>query len=173
MQRDREAHRGRDVSSCERWFGDHTFDPPKLVYLANELAARTRADTRVHLRLERFDVVEYCEYSISGNASAAAAVAGGRVPGFTPAPVIGDTVIMRLAGEVNGTRFDFTREFDYATLYRSPDLPSSSPIYRQLLRARLDDLVSEITNIVWRDIHQGNATSGITGHNIPAGTSHP
>lgn len=101
------------------------------------------------------------------------AVAGGRVPGFTPAPVIGDTVIMRLAGEVNGTRFDFTREFDYATLYRSPDLPSSSPIYRQLLRARLDDLVSEITNIVWRDIHQGNATSGITGHNIPAGTSHP
>jgi hypothetical protein len=148
--KDLKPHRGKDISSCERWFGDNTFEPSKLDFLGDELAQRTPADTNVHLRLRRFDVIEYCEHSIGGGATEAAAAAGRRVPGFTPAPLVGDTVFMRIAGDVNGTSFDVYRQFDYATLYRSPDIPSESPRYRALLRAKLDEMLSEITNIVWR-----------------------
>ena len=148
--RDLEPHLGKDISSCERWFGDNTFEPSKLVYLENELAHRTRADTNVYLRLKRFDIIEYCQHSTGGSATEAAAAAGRRIPAFTPAPVIGDTVFVRITGDVNGTSFDFSRQFDYGTLYRSPDIPSTSPRYRALLHAKLDEIVSEITSIVWR-----------------------
>ena len=137
--KDLKPHLGKDISSCERWFGDNTFEPSKLVYLDNELAQRTPADTNVHVRLKRFDIIEYCEHSIGGSASEAAAAGGGRIRGFTPGPVVGDTVFIRIAGDVNGSSFDVSRQFDYGTLYRSPDIPSESPRYRALLRAKLDE----------------------------------
>ena len=67
---------------------------------------------------------------------------------FTPAPDTGDTVVM--AGDVNDTPFDLESRFDYGRMYRSPNPPSSSPQYREQLRGRLDQLVKEIANTVWR-----------------------
>ncbi|HET9474915.1 MAG TPA: phosphatase PAP2 family protein [Steroidobacteraceae bacterium] len=143
--KERRTHLGKEIHSCERWFGDDTFVPPKLVYLEKRIAERTRAEMQVHIRLTRFDIVEYCEYTPTRPGAASESV-----PVVTPAPTIGDTVVLRLAGEVNGMPFDATRQFDYGTLYSFPDSPSSSPAYRALLHSRLELLLDEIVNKVWR-----------------------
>jgi hypothetical protein len=151
--RDRVPHRGGDISRCERWFGDDTFTPSKLAYLDKLIAERTHAERRVHIRLTRFAVTEYCEFTASGNSTGAARVAGGLIPGFSETPVIGDTVVIRLAGEIDGRPFDVSREFDYGTIYRSPHQPSSYLMYRMLLRDRLEQIVDEIVGVTpsfWR-----------------------
>lgn len=140
---ERKAHRGKEIRSCERWFGDDTLVPSKLEFLARRVSERTRSDMKILIRLKRFDVVEYCESTPVGGGTGAART------NFTPAPDIGDTVAMHLAGDVNGTPFDLNDRFDYDRLYRFPNLPSSSPQYREQLRTRLDQLVKEISNIVW------------------------
>jgi hypothetical protein len=124
--------------------GDDTFVPSKVAYLDRLIAERTPAERPVHIRLTRFAIIEYCEFTAGGNSTGAARVAGGVIPGFTAAPTVGDTVVMRLAGEIDGRPFDVSREFDYGTLYESPNAPSSYPAYRMLLRDRLDQIVDEI-----------------------------
>lgn len=141
-----EPHRGKSISSCERWFGDDTFIPSKLVYLDLRAEERTPKGVQIKIRLTHFDVVEYCESS----STADSASAGPSAPSITAAPVVGDTVVLRLAGEVNGVPFDFSNQFDYGTLYWSPRLPSSYPAYRKLLRDRLDKLIDAALNSVWR-----------------------
>jgi len=148
-QRERLPHRGKQISSCERWFGDDDFIPSKLVYLDFRVAQRTPGRVRVNLRLTRFDIVEYCESS----AAETSTNAGPSAPSFTPAAVNGDTVVLRLAGEVNGVPFDVSSRFDYGTLYWSPHLPSSYPAYRSLLRARLEEIIDRAMNSVWRAQH--------------------
>jgi hypothetical protein len=150
-QQERVAHRAKDISRCARWFGDDTFVPSKLIYMDQRVAERTPNRVKVHIRLTRFDVVEYCEHAAGGSSASAAISAYGTLPGFTPAPVVGDTVVLRLAGEVNGVAFDVSRQFDYGTLYRSPRPPSSYPAYQALLRSRLDQVIDKIVETVWRD----------------------
>jgi len=145
-QKDREPHLGKDIWSCERWFGDETLQPSKLIYLDQRVADRTSSGTKVHIRLTRFDIVEYCEHAPGANATAAAKTAGGSIPGFSPAPTVGDTVVLVLTGDINGVPFDVSRRFDYGTLYRFPRLPSSSSTYRELLRSRLEEIIDEILN---------------------------
>jgi hypothetical protein len=145
---DRRPRRGKQIMSCEHWFGDDSFIPSRVSYLQARVAQRTRDDMRIHIRLLRFDVVEYCEFVRGGDSTGAAKTSSGSM-GFTPAPVNGDTVIMRLAGEVDGVPFDQSSRFDYGTMYSFPDPPSSSPAYRAQLRARLDLLIDDIVNKVW------------------------
>jgi hypothetical protein len=144
--RDRRPHLADDIASCERWFGDDTLQPSKLAYLKRRLAERIASPAQIHLQLTHFDIIEYCEHSSSGNATGAARAAGGSIPLFTPAPVVGDTVVLRLAGDINGMPFDLSRDFDYGTLYRFPDRPSSSVRYRELLRSRLDEIIDQLVD---------------------------
>jgi hypothetical protein len=67
-----------------------------------------------------------------------------------PAPIVGDTVVLRLAGEINGEPFDVSRQFDYGTLHRPRQRPSNNPTYRALLHSRLEEIVDEITDQAWR-----------------------
>jgi hypothetical protein len=140
---EKRPHRGRHIRSCERWFGDDTVEPSKLDYLASRVSERTRADMQVHVVLKRFDIVEYCEFVPVGSGTGAATA------GFTAAPAIGDTVVMHLAGDVNGMPFDLESRFDYGTMYRFPHSPSSSPQYLAQLRGRLDALTKSVTNLIW------------------------
>jgi len=143
-QKDRVPRLAKDVVRCERWFGDDTLVPSKLVYLDKLFDEHTRFDMKVHIRLTRFDIVEYCEQTVSGSATTAAAAAAGSIPYVRPAPIIGDTVVLHLAGEINGMTFDESRQFDYATLYKFSQSPSANPIYRALLRTRLDEIIDAI-----------------------------
>jgi len=143
-RKDRAPHHAKDVVSCERWFGDDTLVPSKLVYLHQRIAESTRFDMKVHVRLTRFDIVEYCEQTVSGNATAAAKTAGGSIRDFRPAPINGDTVVLRLAGEINGMTFDEYRQFDYGTLYKFSQSPSANFTYRALLRSGLEEIVDAI-----------------------------
>lgn len=134
--------------SCEHWFGDDTFVPSRVAYLRTRVADRTRADMQVHIRLTRFDVVEYCEFSKPGDATGATTSQAG-TPGFQTAAMYGDTVILRIAGEVDGVPFDQSSTFDYGTMYHFPNAPSSSPDYLRQLRGRIDLLIDGIANKVW------------------------
>jgi len=145
---ERRPHRGKQIMSCEHWFGDDTFVPSRIAYLQRRVADRTRADMRIHILLRRFDVVEYCEFARGGDATGATQVSRGTVA-FSPAPVNGDTVVLRLSGEVDGVPFDQSSQFDYGTMYRFPNPPSGSPEYREQLRGRLDLLIDDIVNKVW------------------------
>jgi hypothetical protein len=146
---ERKTHLGKEIWSCERWFGDETFLPSKLVYLDQRIAERSRADMQIHIRLTRFDIIEFCEFSATGN-SATARSAGRAAPVFIDGAVNGDTVVLHLSGEINGVPFDSSRQFDYGTLYSFPNTPSSSASYRALLRSRLEEAIDEIVGIVWR-----------------------
>lgn len=145
---ERRPHRGKDIMSCERWFGDDTFVPSRIAYLRKRVADRTRADMAVHIRLERFDVVEYCEFSKPGDATGAATSQAGST-GFKTAAMYGDTVILRLAGDVNGVPFDQSSTFDYGAMYHFPNAPSTSPDYLRQLRGRIDLLIDGVVNKVW------------------------
>ena len=143
--KERKTHLGKDVMSCERWFGDDTFKPNKLVYLEALIAERIPAKTAVHIRLERFDTVEYCQSTgHSGSAAARNSGAAG-LPAFEAGAVTGDSVRLRLAGTINGVPFDVSRTFDYGYLdYTFPETASSNYIYRALLRDRLEQMADEI-----------------------------
>jgi hypothetical protein len=143
---ERSTHLGREIWSCERWFGDETFEPSRIDYLETLIAVRIPLDTAVELRLHRFDVVEYCEHTGQPSVAAAARNAGAKgLPDFNDGAVMGDTVRLRLAGAINGVPFDVTGGFDYGNLpYTSPSPPSSHAMYRLLLRAELGRMADQI-----------------------------
>ncbi len=145
----RRPHRGRSIMSCERWFGDDTLVPSKLEFLSAQISQLTRADMRVHVRLTRFDIVEYCEFVPVGEGTGATRAVAGSADGVYGAPTTGDTVVMHLSGEVNGTPFDLDSRFDYGLMVRFPHPPSSSPEYLRQLRGRLEQLAKDVANIVW------------------------
>ena len=144
-----EAHTGvSGLGRCERWYGDDTYVPSKLAYLEQLLAERF-PDTTVRVRLHRFDTVEYCDNTANKAAVSAAAGASGAtgnqvfvstrdIPG-------GDSVLLRLVGDINGVPFDVSRDFDYADLpYGFTELPASNPAYRERLKLAMRAIADEI-----------------------------
>lgn len=148
--RARTTHRGKDIWSCERWFGDDAFHPAKLVYLDSLIAERVTVKKAVHIRLDRFDTVEYCENSGNPGGSALARNAGAAgLPAFEAGAVVGNSVHLRMAGAVNGVPFDVSRTFDYGFIeYTFPEAPSSNYIYRVLLRSHLEQMADEIVKLI-------------------------
>jgi hypothetical protein len=139
---------GSGLRRCERWYGDDTYVPSKLVYLEQLLAERF-PDATVRVRLQRFDTVEYCDNT--ANKAAASAVAGASaaignqifvshrdIPG-------GDSVLVRLVGDINGVPFDVSRDFDYSDLpYGLTEMPASNPTYRERLKFAMRAIAVEI-----------------------------
>lgn len=148
-EKERHAHRGKKIMSCERWFGDESIIPSKLAFIGTRISDLMRSDMHIHIRLTRFDIVEYCEFVPVGDATGAARAVAGSSGGVNQAPATGDTVVMRLTGDVNGTPFDLESRFDYGHMYRFPNPPSSSPEYLRQFRGRIEQLVKDVANIVW------------------------
>jgi len=127
---------------CERWFGDDTYVPAKLVYLKQLLAARVPKDTAITVRLNAFDTVEYC-YNSAHKAGAGAVV--GATGGTVLMPVHDDPnadhASIRLAGEINGIPFDTSRRVETADL--KPGF-WTNPDYHERLRRAMGELVDEI-----------------------------
>lgn len=127
---------------CERWFGDDTYVPAKLVYLKQLLAARVPQDTAITMRLDTFDTVEYCNNSAhKAGAGAVAGATGGTV--FIPVKddPNADHAFLRLAGEINGLPFDVSRRVETADL--KPGF-WTNPTYHQRLRHAVGEMVDEI-----------------------------
>jgi hypothetical protein len=146
---ERSTHTGRNPFRCERWYGDANFEPSRLATLQQLIAERIPADTGVELRLDRFDAIEYCENTANRAGAAAVAGASGAMgtPIYLPAGTVpgGDSVHLRLAGEVNGAAFDVFRAFDYDGLpYKFGDMPSSNARYRELLWTSMRQIADEI-----------------------------
>lgn len=148
--RERKTHLGKDIYSCERWFGDETFQPGKLAYLDSLIAERISSKATVHIRLDRFETVEYCRSSGNSSGAAAASNSGAAgMPTFEAGAVVGDSVRLRLAGTINDVAFDVSRTFDYGHLeYTFPKTPSSNYVYRALLRNRLEQMADEIVKLI-------------------------
>lgn len=139
---------GSGLRRCERWYGDDTYVPSKLVYLEQLLAERF-PDATVRVRLQRFDTIEYCDNT--ANRAAVSAVAGASsatgnqvfvtsrdIPG-------GDSVLVRLVGDINGVPFDASRDFDYSDLpYGITEMPASNPAYRERLKLAMRAIADEI-----------------------------
>jgi hypothetical protein len=150
---ERSTHTGRNRFACERWYGDATFEPSKLAALEQLVAERVPPDKQVVLRLDRFDTIEYCANSASRAGAAAAYGASSAsgsavyVPPYTVAG--GDSVHLRLTGEINGMPFDVARVFDYDGLpHKAFGMPSSGGRYRELLwtsmREAADAIVEQL-----------------------------
>lgn len=145
---ERKTHTGGGLARCERWYGDDTYIPSKLVYLERLLAERV-AGAAVRVRLQRFDTVEYCDNTANRAAAAAAAGASGASgnPLFIPARNIagGDSVLVRLAGDINGATFDISQRFNYSDLsYGWSELPAANPAYHERMRLALAVIADEI-----------------------------
>jgi hypothetical protein len=148
-QFERSTHTARRLFACERWYGDATFEPSKLVALEQMLAERIPPDKQVTLRLDRFDTIEYCANTASRAGAAAAygaSSASGNPVYVAPSTVAGgDSVHLRLTGEINGTPFDVARVFDYDGLpHQAFQLPSSGGRYRELLRNSMNEIADAI-----------------------------
>ena len=133
---DRTTHLSASIFTCQRWYGDDTYQPPKLVYLDKLIAERVPAGTPVSIRLDKFDTVEYCDNT-----------ANRAVPSYSPPPVIpgGDSVRVHLTGQINGVPFDVKRAFDYDGLpYKFTEMPSANSTYRELLHKMMGDVADAI-----------------------------
>lgn len=144
-----ETHTGRLFGPCARHYGDDTYLPSKLVYLENLLAARVPAEKAVRIRLDRFDTIEYCENTASraGAAAAYGASSASGTPVYMPANTRpgGDSVHLRITGEINGEPFDVSRMFDYENMrYGFTQMPSANETYRETLRRQLGEMADEI-----------------------------
>ena len=137
---DRVTHTGGGLSRCERWYGDDSYQPPKLIYLDHLIAARVPASTPVRIRLDVFDTLERCD-NFSNRSTA------GLIPGHVYRPIPhGDSVNVQVAGEINGVAFDVSRRFDYDGLpYKElTQMPSDNPTYRERMQKLMDEIADEI-----------------------------
>jgi hypothetical protein len=150
----REVHTGGGLGRCERWYGDDTYVPTKIEYLRQLLNARVPPDVPLNLRLQRFDTVEFCDNTAHRAGAAAAMGASGASghPVYIPATRIpgGDSVLIRLEGEINGVPFDLSRRFDYEDVpYNAlSELPASNPAYRQRMTNALDEIADELAALL-------------------------
>ena len=146
---DLETHIGKLFGPCARHYGDDTYLPPKLVYLEKLIADRVPANQPVRIRLDKFDTIEYCENTAS-RASAAAvygATSASGSPVYMPANTRpgGDSMHVRITGEINGEPFDVSRGFDYENMSVGfTQMPSASETYRETLRKQLAEMADEI-----------------------------
>ena len=150
---DLETHVGKLFGPCQRLYGDDTYLPPKLVYLEKLVADRIPADKPVRIRLDRFDTIEYCENTASRAGAAAAYGASSATgnPVYMPANTRpgGDSVQLRITGEINGEPFDVSRGFDYENMrYGFTQMPSANETYRETLRRQLAEMADEIAGKV-------------------------
>ena len=143
-EEDRITHVNPSMFSCKRWYGDDTYQPPKLVYLDKLIADRVPPATPISIRLDTFDTIEYCDQTADRAAAAAVYGASGVfVPPTTKRG--GDRVHVHLAGEINGVPFDVIRAFDYDGLpYKFREMPAANSTYRALLRMMMGELADEI-----------------------------
>jgi len=130
---------GGGLSRCERWYGDDAYQPPKLVYLDHLIAARVPASTPVNIRLDVFDTLERCD-NFANRSSAVL------IPGYVPKPIPGgDSVNVKVAGEINGEPFNASRGFEYDGLpYKFSEMPSDNPTYRELMHKLMNEIADEI-----------------------------
>ncbi|HEU5136461.1 MAG TPA: hypothetical protein VFU13_15025 [Steroidobacteraceae bacterium] len=145
----RETRVSGSLSGCRRWYGDDSYQPPKLVYLDRLIAERVPSATPVHITLDVFDTIEYCDNTANRGAAAAAAgaSAGAGMPIIIPANTRpgGDSVHVQLAGEINGVPFDSSRAFDYDGLpYKFTEMPSANGKYREFMRRIMAEIADEI-----------------------------
>lgn len=136
---DRLTHTGGGLSRCERWYGDESFKPPKLIYLDHLIAARVPASTPVKIRLDGFDTLERCD-NFSNRSTA------GLIPGYVPKPVPhGDSMNVQVSGEINGVPFSASGGFDYEGLpYGFSQMPSDNPTYRELMHKLMNEIADAI-----------------------------
>ena len=145
------VHTGGGLFSCQRWYGDDTYVPPKLVYLDQLLADRVPQGASVRIELKRFDTIEFCDNTANKAGAAAAAGASGATgtpiyvaPTDTPG---GDSVLVRLTGTINGVPFNLSRSFDYSDLpYAFGNMPASNPQYRERLRLAMASIADELAS---------------------------
>ena len=154
---ERKVHTGGGLSSCQRWYGDDSYAPSKIAYLEHLFAERI-PETPVHLQLQRFDTVEFCDNTANRAGAVAATGASGiyipskDVPG-------GDSVLVRLAGDINGESFDVSRRFDYSDLKYNEltEMPSDNATYRERMKRAVVEIVEEIVAKLPKDsVSQSN-----------------
>jgi hypothetical protein len=143
---EKQFHYGKGLLDCERWYGDLTFEPGKLEFLRQHVAAKLPPGRSVTLSVLRLDTIEFCEDSSSRGAAAAAAGAGA-ASGF---PVYmsggvegGDRFELRSKGAIEGKPFDLRRVFGYSDI-RYSNLPSESPEYRERIQKAFASAAAEI-----------------------------
>jgi len=134
---------------CERWYGDETFQPSKLVVLKSLLHERLRAGTTITLKVDRFDTIEYCEQSklraVAGSRKAYLNSIGNYYPQEVPSAPGGDTFRIHIEGDLNGRPFAVSRSFDYSGITFSEwGLPGSSPEYRKAVLAVFEQIADDI-----------------------------
>jgi hypothetical protein len=139
--------------ACERRYGDETFQPSGVDYLHHLLAARVPPGETRQVRLERFEIVEFCEQTAS-RAGAAAATgasygAGAGTVYMASAVPGGDRVEIRVSGKSGDAPFDARRQFDYSDLqWRFTELPAHNAEYRERLRKALGEIADEIAKTI-------------------------
>jgi hypothetical protein len=140
---ERKTHVAGGLWSCQRWYGDETYQPSKVDYLVHLLAIRLPPDAQARLTLRRFDTIEYCDdYS---DRAAASAVGMSRAP----APER-DFVRISIAGEINARPFEITNKFIYGGLpYPFPQMPASNPVYVERLRAAFAEAADAIVAVAF------------------------
>jgi hypothetical protein len=145
---EREVRTG-PIFSCERRYGDDTFIPSKFEYLKYLLAARLPRGEGLRLRIEHFDIIEYCEDRANKAGAAAAtgasyAAGNGTVHVATGVPG-GDSVLVFLQADVGGNYVKVSRRFDYSDLkWKFTELPAANAEYRNRLRKALGEIADEI-----------------------------
>lgn len=138
----------------ERGLYSSCYVPSKIEYLRQLLAWRAPADAAVNVPLRRFDTIEFCENTANRAGAAAAAGASGATgsPVYIPAQSVpgGDSVLVRLTGEVNGLPFDLSRRFDYEDLpYNTlTEMPAANPTYRERMTNALDEIADELVALL-------------------------
>lgn len=146
---ERVTHTGK-AFGCERWYGDETFVPSRLEYLAQLLAARLPPGATLQLNVHRFDTIEFCEDT--ANRAGAAAATGASYGAGNPTVHVatgvpgGDRVELRVVASV-GTAdpFEISRRFDYSDLtWKFTQMPAANAEYRARLRKALDEIADEI-----------------------------
>ena len=145
-EKEKEFHYGKGVFDCERWYGDLTFEPAKVEFLRQHVAARLPPGRSVTLSLLQLDTIEFCEDTSSRGAAAAAYGASsatgfpvymsGGVPG-------GDRFELRAKGAIDGKPFDLRRVFDYSDI-RFSNLPAESAEYRERIHKAFASAADEI-----------------------------
>jgi hypothetical protein len=141
---ERKLHTGGGLSSCQRWYGDDSYVPAKIAYLEQLLAERI-PQTPVQIQLQRFDTVEFCDNTANRAAAGAAAGATGV---YIPSKDVrgGNSVLVRLAGDINGESFDVSRRFDYSDLKYNEltQMPADNATYRERMKQAVVAIVDEI-----------------------------
>jgi hypothetical protein len=74
---ERITHVNASIFSCQRWYGDDTYQPRKLVYLDSLIANRVPPATQVSICLDKFDTIGYCNNTAERGAAAGVAGATG------------------------------------------------------------------------------------------------